>query len=544
MKCIFMMFRYGLLVLSPSCSVTKISALLKRACQDVTEVLYVDVYQPDFVRTYADSLFNILVDVYQNTATIGQLDVRVLLPQALTIADNPRVELRQLDREPEVAFVRDFFGKNEGSPLAPVGFHEFKEWMSRRFELSDLDKKLICLTDEDPTTGNNAPNMFSSSNTEKKNDFQTYAEVVLGGTFDHLHSGHRLLLSVSALLCEKRITVGLSEGPLLQKKVLKELIEPFQKRKENLLEFLSDVKPGLEHNIVPLEDAIGPAGTEPEFQCLVVSKETEKGGHLVNDIRKNKGLGVLDIHVLDVVADEGVDKVHGKCSGKDDKISSTLERHKLLGTLLKPVRKDKGKQQPYIIGLTGGIASGKSSVCQRLKGLGAAVINCDQLGHQAYTPGQKAYQEIIKNFGKEVITENGMINRRTLGAIVFADKKMLTLLNQIVWPEILLLAKAEIAKYGEDGFNVCILDAAVLLEASWDDVANEVWVTFVPQDEALSRILSRDGLSEEQARKRMKSQISNEERLAQANVAICTLWEPEYTQEQVVKAWKLLQARL
>lgn len=245
MKCIFMMFRYGLLVLSPSCSVTKISALLKRACKDVTEVLYVDIYQPDFVRTYADSLFNILVDVYQNTATIGHLDVRVLLPQALTIADNPRADLRQLDREPEVAFVRDFFGKNEGSSPALVGFHEFKEWMSRRFELSDLDEKLICLTDEDPATGNNAPNMFSSSNTEKKNDFQTYAEVVLGGTFDHLHSGHRLLLSVSALLCEKRITVGLSEGPLLQKKVLKELIEPFQKRKENLLEFLSDVKPGI-----------------------------------------------------------------------------------------------------------------------------------------------------------------------------------------------------------------------------------------------------------------------------------------------------------
>lgn len=242
-----MMFRYGLLVLSPSCSVNKISFLLKRACKDVTEVLYVDIYRADFVRAYVGNIYNLLVDVYsKNSATIGDLDVRILLPQALTIADSPRDGLRQLGRKPEVAFVRDFFGKDEGPPLPPVGFHEFKEWMSQRFQLPDLDKKLICLTDEDQETEYESPNMFSSStNTQKKNDCQTYAEVVLGGTFDHLHSGHRLLLSASALLCEKRITVGLSEGPLLQKKVLKELIEPFQKRKENLLEFLSDVKPGI-----------------------------------------------------------------------------------------------------------------------------------------------------------------------------------------------------------------------------------------------------------------------------------------------------------
>ena len=127
---------------------------------------------------------------------------------------------------------------------------------------------------------------------------------------------------------------------------------------------------------------------------------------------------------------------------------------------------------------------------------------------------------------------------------MFADRAKLALLNQIVWPEIMALAKAEITRYGEEGFKVCILDAAVLLEAGWDNETNEVWVTFVPESEALSRILSRDGVSEEQAKKRIKSQISNEERLEKANVAICTLWEPEFTQEQVVKAWKNLQERI
>ena len=127
---------------------------------------------------------------------------------------------------------------------------------------------------------------------------------------------------------------------------------------------------------------------------------------------------------------------------------------------------------------------------------------------------------------------------------MFADRAKLALLNQIVWPEIMALAKAEITRYGKEGFKVCILDAAVLLQAGWNNETNEVWVTFVPESEALSRILSRDGVSEEQAKNRIKSQISNEERLEKANVAICTLWEPEFTQEQVVKAWKNLQERI
>ena len=290
---------------------------------------------------------------------------------------------------------------------------------------------------------------------------------------------------------------------------------------------------------------MGPAGADPVYQCLIVSKETEKGGFAVNDVREKKGLNPLDVHVVDVVVDRGDKFIHGKHHDGEEKMSSTIERKKLLGTLLRPVvRKNKVLDQPYIIGLTGGIASGKSAVCQRLKGLGAAVISCDQLGHQAYTPGKKAYKEIIENFGSGILTEEKTVNRKALGALVFADRAKLALLNQIVWPEIMALAKAEIARYEEEGFKVCILDAAVLLEAGWDNETNEVWVTFVPESEALSRILSRDGVSEEQAKNRIKSQISNEERLEKANVAICTLWEPEFTREQVVKAWKNLQERI
>jgi len=302
---------------------------------------------------------------------------------------------------------------------------------------------------------------------------------------------------------------------------------------------------GLEHNIIPLIDPVGPAGTDPEYQCLVVSKETEKGGFMVNEAREKNGLNPLDVHVIDIVVEKDCELVHEKQHEGDEKMSSTLERRKLLGTLLRPVvRREGWHSQPYVIGLTGGIASGKSAVCQRLKDLGAAVINCDQLGHQAYKPGKKAYKEIIENFGCGVLTKEQTINRRALGSIVFADKTKLALLNHIVWPEIMTQVQAEIQRYGEEGFKVCVLDAAVLLEAGWDSATDEVWVTFVPETEALSRIQSRDGISKEQATNRIKSQITNEERVMKANVAICTLWEPEYTQKQVEKAWGHLLERI
>lgn len=235
------MFRYGLLVLSSSCLKSKIPALLTQVSQEVKEVLYVDIYEPDFVFPHIRSLYELLVDVYGSSpAKIGQLDVRVLLPRTLTPNGISNEEVRNLVKTPEVAFVRDVFGEDPSKG----GLLDFKKWMARRFQLSDLDRKLKYLKVED--------DVISEGVVAKQRDhdmngicLQTYKEVVLGGTFDHMHSGHRLLLAAASLLCEQRITVGLSEGPLLQRKILKELIEPFQDRKRNLQEFMEDVKPGI-----------------------------------------------------------------------------------------------------------------------------------------------------------------------------------------------------------------------------------------------------------------------------------------------------------
>lgn len=305
--------------------------------------------------------------------------------------------------------------------------------------------------------------------------------------------------------------------------------------------FLSLV-PGLQPNVVPLTDPIGPSGTGPEFECLVVSKETEKGGLLVNEARKKNGLHPLEVHVIDLVFDDEPDHNMGS---NGIKMSSTAERQKLLGKLLKPVAPMKNQPgRPYVIGLTGGTASGKSSICRRLEKLGVAVVKCDQLGHQAYLPGTKAYHEIIQTFGEGIMAADKTIDRKALGAKVFSDKDHLAQLNQIVWPEIMKLAETDILKFEEQGFEVCVLDAAVLLEAGWDKFVNEVWVAVIPECEALARIQARDGISQEQAANRVKSQLSNEERVARANVVLCTLWEPEFTQKQVERAWTELKERL
>ena len=227
----------------------------------------------------------------------------------------------------------------------------------------------------------------------------------------------------------------------------------------------------------------------------------------------------------------------------DSKLSSSGERIRSLGSSRKEPNLTR-RNKPYVIGLTGGIATGKSAVSRRLQRLGASTISCDKLGHQAYLPGTAAYQKLINAFGEAILNEDGTINRRMLGSIVFSDKNKLKLLNQIVWPEIARMVEEKLTKMAEDDVKVCIVEAAVLLEAGWNELVNEVWVTSVPVDESVKRIMDRDGFNEEQARIRIESQMNNKERIGKSHVVISTLWEPEFTQKIVEKAWDELIKRI
>lgn len=158
---------------------------------------------------------------------------------------------------------------------------------------------------------------------------KVYKSSIMGGTFDRLHIGHKIMLSEAALLTENRLLVGVTNECMLAKKKLTELIEPFEVRSGNMKRFLNTVAPDLEVLPVNISDPYGPSVVEKDYQCLVVSRETFKTGEMVNTKRVEYKLDPLEIHVVELVGDENLEE------GDENKVSSSNERRRLLGTPLK-----------------------------------------------------------------------------------------------------------------------------------------------------------------------------------------------------------------
>ncbi|XP_076750175.1 bifunctional Phosphopantetheine adenylyltransferase - Dephospho-CoA kinase isoform X3 [Xylocopa sonorina] len=363
------------------------------------------------------------------------------------------------------------------------------------------------------------------------NEEKTYKNVILGGTFDRIHNGHKIFLSEAILRCTEKLTVGVTDTNMLSGKLLWELIEPCPTRILNLRNFLEDVDTSLTYNVVPIEDMYGPTKFDPTFEMLVVSEETKRGGDKVNEMRKRMNLNRLDIHIVKLICDEN-HREH-----EESKISSSNQRMRLLGTKLRAPRIENKPLKPYIIGLTGGIASGKSSVAKKLEKLGAAVVNCDTIAHDLYSPGKRCYDAVLKTFGTVILKSDGLIDRKALGDIVFNDEAQLNKLNNLVWPIILEEATKQINDYYTKGFDVIVMEAAVLIQAKWQHECHEIWTCIIPQEEAIKRIIERNRLTETDAKARIQVQPSNTEQVNEANVVICTLWNYNVTEEQVQHAW-------
>ncbi|XP_076439746.1 bifunctional coenzyme A synthase-like [Babylonia areolata] len=473
-------------------------------------------------------------DVYgQSSSRCQNLDIRILLAHITNKSSAPLMRY-QLNRPlsalfSDAPFVLDSWRSDKASVMQLLQ-QNFSDGITDSLVVQALDHASKSGGDNSPAMGRN-----DCGDTE----LTTYDYVVLGGTFDRLHSGHRLLLSQSCLLCDKRITVGVTDEAMNKKKTLKELIRPQEEREAEVSEFIRDVKPSIDVDAVCISDMYGPTIHVPELQCIVVSQETARGATMINDEREKKGMKKLDVLTIELIEDT--------CHApeEEEKVSSSSQRRRLLGTLLRPPPpRPHLAPHPYRIGLTGGIASGKSNMCRELQQLGAPAINCDQLGHKAYAPGTEGFKAVVAEFGSQLVTDTGDIDRKQLGAIVFSDKSKLDRLNSIVWPHILRLAEEEIQRLAADGVSVVVLEAAVLLEAGWDNSVHEVWTTFVPREEAIQRQIRRNQLTEEQAALRVDSQLSNKDRLARSNVAVSPLWEFDYTRKQIQNAWHLLQQRL
>lgn len=198
-----------------------------------------------------------------------------------------------------------------------------------------------------------------------------------------------------------------------------------------------------------------------------------------------------------------------------------------------------------VIGLTGGIASGKSTVAGFLQEYGAEIIDADRLGHRVYEPGTAGFQKVVNAFGHDIVAKDGTIDRRVLGGKVFGAPDQMERLTDIVWPEIRKLASAEISELKKTHpDSVIVLEAAVLLEAGWQDLVDEIWVTTVKIATAAERLMARNGLSEEQAMSRIQSQMSTKERLEQADVKIDNSDTLDDLKRRVDRQWKLLQKRI
>lgn len=196
-----------------------------------------------------------------------------------------------------------------------------------------------------------------------------------------------------------------------------------------------------------------------------------------------------------------------------------------------------------VIGLTGGILSGKSTVSAVLAERGAVIIDADKVGHEAYKPKTRVWQEVVAAFGRGILKQNGEIDREKLGEIVFSDARALARLNEIMHAQMHLMMREEIERLRSEGVDLVVLEAAVLIEANWTDLVDEVWVTVVPEGTAIERLRNRTGLSQEQARARIRSQLSSEERARHADVIIDTNCELAEVRAKVEELWGRLQAR-
>jgi len=194
-----------------------------------------------------------------------------------------------------------------------------------------------------------------------------------------------------------------------------------------------------------------------------------------------------------------------------------------------------------VIGLTGGIGSGKSTVSQLLSELGASVLDADKVGHQCYQPGAEAWKDVVDAFGEEIIAPDESIDRKKLGAIVFGDPEALIRLNQIMHARMYDIMADQIEEYRLGGVEVVVLDAAVLFEGGWTPLVDEIWITVASEPTVVQRVRERTGLPEEQIRSRIRSQLSNEERKEKADLVISNDGGLDELRKKVEELWKGLK---
>ena len=191
-----------------------------------------------------------------------------------------------------------------------------------------------------------------------------------------------------------------------------------------------------------------------------------------------------------------------------------------------------------IIGLTGGIGTGKSEVSHILRDLGAVVIESDKVAHQSYEPGTKAHGLIVNQFGEGVLDGSGFIDRKTLGEIVFSDPARRLELEKIVWPATRELTLALLKKETERGTEVVVVEVPKLFESGWDKVADVIWTVEAPPSVVSQRVKRRSGMSKSDMRARVATQLTRQDRVERADIVIENVATLEDLRNQISKLWE------
>lgn len=198
-----------------------------------------------------------------------------------------------------------------------------------------------------------------------------------------------------------------------------------------------------------------------------------------------------------------------------------------------------------IIGLTGGIASGKSTVSRALQDLGAIIIDADEVAHAIIEPGKPAWEDIVEHFGTEVLNPDQTIDREKLGAIVFNDPARLQVLNQITHPRVGEQFKQMIKNIkSQQSDAVLFIEVPLLYETHMDRICDEVWVVWVDEETQIQRLMKRDGLSREDALKRIDAQMSLDEKAKRADVVIDNSFSIEETIETATRYYNNIISKL
>jgi dephospho-CoA kinase len=197
-----------------------------------------------------------------------------------------------------------------------------------------------------------------------------------------------------------------------------------------------------------------------------------------------------------------------------------------------------------IVGLTGGIATGKSTVTKMLRDLGAYVVDADVWARRVVEPGSRGLKEIVESFGENVLNPDGTLNRQALGAIVFHDAQARQRLNAITHPKVREGMKQETAEYvrTHPGEPV-VWDVPLLFEGETHRLVDTTILVYVDEATQLARLMARDGLTEQDATARIRAQMPIEDKRKLADYIIDNRGTTEQTREQVARIWQILRSQ-